>query len=397
MTQPTDTTAVDGTLEIASPPTVEIRPDTTTQAAPIDLAGRRVVLLNEWFETTGGAERVLLTLRSALPDAETLVLWSDRDLQDYPGIRESWLARTPLRGHKALALPLMPLVWRTQTRERYDVVLSLSHSLNHCAKLPLNPGGAHLSYIHTPARYLWMREIDTRRTGGTQALAVAAPKRLERATSSHVTRYAANSETVRLRIARFWQREARVIHPPVRTLFLADAPEDHQHQGRDYLLGLGRWVGYKRFDFMITVAERAGLPLIIAGGGPMEGQLRQLALTSSAEVRFEPRPDDTRVRELLWGAQCLLSPGIEDFGITAVEAQACGTPVIGIREGGLLETVIDGETGCLVHDLDPCRFAEAARRARMFEPARAMQNAGRFSEASFQAAVLRWIDETMDS
>ncbi len=356
------------------------------------LAGRRIAILNEWFERTGGAERVLVATRKCLPGADAYALWSDVD--DDPSLRESWLARTPLRGRKALTLPLMPLVWRTQTRQRYDVVLSLSHSLNHTARFPLRPGGVHLAYVHTPARYLWLPELDARRRRGlSQRAAVATTKWLEARTSRHVDAYAANSAEVRERIARFWRRDCVVIHPPARTEFFSAPPAPDRAQSRDYVMGVGRWVEYKRFDLMIEIAERAGLPLVLAGAGPMEGELRRLAARARVPVTFHLRPNDECLRALLWGARCVLFPGHEDFGIVPVEAQACGTPVVGLRRGGLLETVRDGETGHLVEDLTIDRFADRVRAVHELSPAAAQANASRFSEAAFQARLLSWVGE----
>lgn len=354
---------------------------------------RRVAVLNEWFENAGGAEQVLLAVRAALPGADTYVLWSDRDLAAHPGITESWLARTPLRGRKALSLPLMPLVWRTQTRQRYDVVLTLSHSLNHTARFPVNPGGVHLAYVHTPARYVWLPEIDPRRTGLGQRAAVRAVKGVELRSNRHVTSYAANSQAVRRRIEQFWHRSARVIHPPCRTSFFGAATTAQRDQDRDYLLGFGRWVAYKRYDFMIEVAARAGVPLVIAGGGPEEARLRRLAEASGADVRFEVNPTDERLRHLAWGARAVLSPGHEDFGIVAVEAQACGTPVIGLRGGGLLDTVIDGHTGHLLDDLDVGRFADRVRCLQHVDRTAIRANADRFSEQAFRRRITAWVDE----
>jgi len=354
---------------------------------------RRVAVLNEWFEQTGGAEQVLVAVHETLPGATTYVLWSDRDIRAYPGMRESWLARTPVRGRKALALPLIPLVWRTQTRQRYDVVLSLSHSLNHTARFPLNPGGVHLAYVHTPARYVWMPEIDSRGSGVAQRAVVAGIKRLELRSSRHVTSYAANSHAVAQRIERFWNREARVIHPPCRTEFFAAAPEPEQRQNRDYLLGYGRWVPYKRYDFMIEVAARAGLPLVIAGAGPQEDHLRRRAADSGAEVRFVVRPTDEQLRRLVWGARAVLYPAHEDFGIVAVEAQACGTPVVGLRVGGLLDSVQDGRTGILLPDLDARRFADAVGAADHLDRTAIRAHAAGFSTAAFKRAVTAWIEE----
>jgi glycosyltransferase involved in cell wall biosynthesis len=184
-----------------------------------------------------------------------------------------------------------------------------------------------------------------------------------------------------------------VIHPPVRTRWLRQAPREVGLQDRDYLLGVGRWVGYKNVDFMIDVAAEARMPLVLAGGGPGEATLRRRAAQSGADVRFEVRPSDERVRELMYGARALLFPCHEDFGITPVEAQACGTPVIGLRAGGLLETVVDGETGFLVDRLDPAAFATMANRVDRLSPQAAQRNATRFSAERFAAELLRWIEE----
>src|SRR5688500_3154141 len=108
----------------------------TARTATAPLAGRSVALVHEWFGATGGSEQVFLRMARLIPHAERFVLWRDRDAHDDGmRLRESWLARTPLRGHKAMALPLMPVAWRTLTREHFDVVLSSSHALAHTVKL----------------------------------------------------------------------------------------------------------------------------------------------------------------------------------------------------------------------------------------------------------------------
>ncbi len=385
---------------VAAPPLVAPRPAVEGPGIEIgrsDPPVGRMAVLNEWFEAIGGAERTLLATLAAFPEARSYVLWRDQGCSLPESTRDSWLARTPLRGHKALTLPMIPLVWRSQTRTRYDVVLSLSHSLNHAARFPLREGGVHLSYVHTPARYLHAPHIDARRTGSPHRMAVGAMKRLERAMSRHVTAYAANSQEVRSRIERVWGRRARVINPPVRTDFFTPAPHAAPIGEREYLLGVGRWVGYKRFDLMIEIADRLCLPLVLAGGGPMEVQLRRLAARASVPVRFEVRVGDDRVRELMRHARALLFPCQEDFGITPVEAQACGTPVVGLRRGGLLETVIDGSTGVLVDEVDPRVLADAVRRAERLDGAAARANAVRFGERRFVREMRAWVAEEADA
>ena len=363
--------------------------------AVVDLG--RMAVLNEWFEAIGGAERTLLAMLDAFPGAESYVLWKDAEARAPQHLRESWLARTPLRGHKALTLPLMPLVWRLQTRQTFDVVLSLSHSLNHAARFPVNAGGVHLSYVHTPARYLHLPEIDRRRQGLAQRAAVRVTKGIERLSSRHVDDYAANSVEVRDRIREFWGRDARVINPPVRTDFFTPAETPVPVAERGYLLGVGRWILYKRFDAMIDTAARAGLPLVLAGAGPMEAELRAQAEQAGVPVSFEVRASDERVRELMRGARALLFPCHEDFGIVSVEAQACGTPVVGLGRGGLTETVRDGVTGALVGEVDPAALADAVRRVEHLDPADMRDNALRFGADRFAVQVRRWVRDALEA
>ncbi|WP_346117122.1 glycosyltransferase [Micromonospora coerulea] len=351
--------------------------------------------MHEWFGATGGSENVFLALREVLPDATGFVLWRDRDARRGLDLRESWLARTPLRRSKALALPLMPLTWRTLTRESFDVVISSSHAFAHTVKLPAAPAARYLSYIHSPARYLWSPDFDGRGSNG----ALTLPRRLLRAAdvrlSRHVDSYAANSGEVQARIRRFWKRDARIIHPPVDVDYFAAAPAPQRQQDRGYLLGVGRWIPYKKFDLMIEIADAARMPLVIAGSGSEEESLRRSAARARIPVSFELQPSRERLRELYWGAKALLFPTHEDFGIIPVEAMACGTPVLGLRRGGALETVVDGQTGYLVDSADPREYAGMLRHVDGLDRDVIGAHAGLFSSAVFHAAVASWVsDET---
>lgn len=344
--------------------------------------------MHEWFGPTGGSEKVFRSLGELIPHADRFVLWRETDDTD---LRQSWLARTPLRRSKALALPVMPLAWRTLTRNSYDVVLSSSHAFAHTVKA--NPDARYLSYVHSPARYLWSPGYDAR--GGNPLL--AGPRRAlqaaDRRLSRHVHAYAANSREVRDRIRRYWSRDAVVINPPVDVGYFGAAPAADRDQNRDHLLGVGRWVPYKRFDLMIAVAEAARLPLVIAGSGPEERRLRQLAADATVEVTFVGRPDDAELRRLYWGSRALLYPTHEDFGIVPVEAQACGTPVIGLARGGLLETVIDGETGLLA--ADERALATLVPRTGGLDPERIRANADGFAPHVFAARTTAWLDDVV--
>jgi glycosyltransferase involved in cell wall biosynthesis len=358
------------------------------------LADRRVAMVHEWFGATGGSEAVFLAIADLLPHAERLVLWADEGVAtDRLRLTQSWLARTPLKQSKALALPAMPLVWRTLTNHKFDVVISSSHAFAHTVRLGDPARTRHLSYIHSPARYVWSPDFDGR---GSHPVLKVPRKVLQAADirlSRHVHAYAANSREVQGRIKRFWHRDSVVINPPVDTAYFGDAPPADQHQSRDYLLGIGRWIPYKNFDLIIEIADAAGLPLVIAGSGPEEERLRRLAAGKRVPIHFEVRPERDRLRQLYWGARALLFPAHEDFGIIPVEAQACGTPVLGLRRGGLLETVVDGETGFLLDSRDPADYAAAVGRLGELNPRRIHEHARTFSADRFADRVARWIDQ----
>ncbi len=250
----------------------------TDQAPEPLLAGRSVALVHEWFSAAGGSESVFLHIADLLPHAERFVLWKERDAPaEGLRLRESWIASTPLRRSKPLALPLMPLAWRTLSRQRFDVVVSSSHAFAHLAKFGHRPDTRYLSYVHSPARYIWSPAFDGRGSGALLAGPRRALQAVDVRMSRHVHSYAANSLEVQARIQRFWGRDAVVINPPVDVGFYSSAPVSQQQQSRDYLLGVGRFIGYKNFDLIIAIADAARLPLVIAGSGPDEAKLRRAA------------------------------------------------------------------------------------------------------------------------
>ena len=358
------------------------------------LSGSSVALVHEWFGATGGSEKVFRNMAELVPHAERFVLWKDAGV-DEPNLRESWLARTPARHSKAVALPLMPVTWRTLTRQRFDVVISSSHAFAHTVKLGPPETTRHLSYVHAPARYIWSPAFDGRGSSPLLALPRRALQAVDVRFSRHVHSYAANSREVQARIRHYWRRDAVVINPPVDVPFFSDAPAADRTQSRDYLLGVGRWIPYKRFDLIIAIAEAAGLPVVIAGSGPEEVNLRRLAERAGVPVTLEVMPSMQRLRQLYWGARALLFPVHEDFGIIPVEAQACGTPVIGINRGGLLETVVDGETGFLVEPTEPAGFAALTARLDELSEERIRANASTFSEAAFAAKFSEWVHDAV--
>lgn len=364
------------------------------------LAGKRVVLVHDWLTGMRGGEKVLESLCRLLPDADLLTLVHQ------PGsvsatiasrrIRSSWVQQLPwpakLYRHY---LPLYPTAIEHFDLDEVDVVISTSH----CAVKAVVPTGRalHICYSHSPMRYAWDQfdayfgEARLGRWGYAAARQVLAPiARWDRDTAPRVDRFLANSAHVAGRIARYYNRRATVLHPPVDTGFFtpgADGPGG-------YFLVVSALVPYKRIDTAIRAAALLGAPLKIIGTGPDAERLHALA---GPDVEFLGHVDDLTLRTLYRGARAALLPGEEDFGISPVEAQACGRPVVALGRGGALETVEHGVSGLLVDDESPAAFAEAMSQVeRLPLTQREWQaRAAAFSIEAFERGFTSRVAETL--
>jgi len=352
----------------------------------------RVALVHDWLTGTRGGEKVLRELARLFPGAPVFTLFHfpgsvPREIEDRLVVT-TWLQRvvSPGRDYRSL-LPLYFLAAEGWDLSGYDLVVSSSHCVAKAARR--SPGAFHLCYCHTPVRYLHDQFDDYLRGRGRLVRAAArlvrAPLRArDVATVPRVDAFVANSENVRKRIARLYGREARVVPAPADTAFYTPPPPASPRSG---LLVVSALAPYKRVDDAIGASARLGLPLTIAGFGPEERRLRALA---GPLVRFAGAPSDAELRELYRGAEAVLMPGEEDFGIVPLEAQACGAPVVALGKGGALETVVDGVTGVLYAEPGPEPLARAIERARAtrFDARELVANAGRFSEEAFRARFL---------
>ena len=185
------------------------------------------VLIHEWIAQDGGSENVLQAMSETFPDAEVRCLWNDSTGRFDPArVRESWLAHTPLRRHKALALPLMPPTWRTLRYRGYDWALISSHAFAHHAHFRGAPSGfRRMVYVHTPARYVWTRAFDARGDNPAARIASHALRPLDRRRAQEGAEFAANSAFVRRRMRDTWEVDARVIHPPVEVEQIQAVPD----------------------------------------------------------------------------------------------------------------------------------------------------------------------------
>jgi glycosyltransferase involved in cell wall biosynthesis len=248
----------------------------------------------------------------------------------------------------------------------------------------------HVSYVHTPMRYLWDEtgsyfQFGTARRSRRVALALVAPylRRFDLQSAKAVDYFIANSHNVRDRIRRIYQAEAAVIHPPVDTDYFRPAP---QQSTGDYYLCVSSLEPYKRIDLAIEAFRRLDRRLIIVGSGSQERPLRRLAAQTPASIEFVGRVSDERLRRLYQNCRAVVFPGVEDFGIVPVEAQACGKPVICCGQGGAVESVVDGETGVhfLPQQAEALMAAIEKAETTAWDAQHVRENSLRFSAARFR-------------
>ena len=364
------------------------------------------VLVHEWIAQDGGSENVLQAMSQTFPDAEVRCLWNDSSGRFEPErLRESWLAGTPLRRHKALALPLMPPTWRMLRYHDYDWALISSHAFAHHAHFRGAPDGfRRMVYVHTPARYIWTPGYDARGNNPAARLLSHGLRPIDRHRAHDGAEFAANSAFVRRRIQDTWRVDARVIHPPVQTAEIQAVPHWRDKVEIDdlarlaalpdgYVLGASRFVPYKRLDDVIRVGEAVGRPVVLAGKGPALPELQKAAAAASVPVHFVLAPSDALLYALYQATELFVFPAIEDFGIMPVEAMAAGAPVLAQADGGAAESVVPGVTGALVRFTDAAEIREGVSTALATRRADRLERARQFSAERFSEEIVAWVKE----
>ncbi len=352
-----------------------------------------MALIASYLNQYGGAERVLEVVHELFPDAPvyTSAFWASAFPPAYRtwDIRTSFLNRVPVHNQR-LFLPLYPAAFESFDLRGYEVLLSVTSAFAHGVRVP--NGAQHICYCLTPARFLWTYDdyIERENIGRLPRLVlpllIARLREWDRRVADRVTQFVAISQVVRERIAKYYQRDSSIIYPPVNVQRFRVSPHHD-----DYFLILSRLVPYKRIDLAVQAFNDLGLPLVIAGDGRDRPRLQAMA---KPNVRFLGRVSDAQAQELLGRCRALVFPGEEDFGITPLEANACGKPVIAFAAGGALDSVVEGVTGTFFREPTAQSLVEIIRcfDERQFDAQTIRQHAEKFGVDVFKdklRAVIR--------
>lgn len=363
----------------------------------------KLALVHDWLNQIGGAEDVLAALVNLYPSSPifTSIYAPDLMPDSYQNwdIHTLWMDRLPaIHRHHQPYLPLYPLAWQGLNLRDVDVILS--NKSGFCHGLRFDPTSAiHICYCLAPTRYVWQLDAYIQREGlgalvktGLNPL-IALMKRWDFQAAQRVTHFIAISTEIQQRIRAWYQRDSAIIYPPVDTTrFQPVAPS----QVEDYFLIVSRLIPYKRIDLAVQAATRLNLPLKIGGRGRDLERLRALA---GPTVEFLGYVPDEELPALMAKARAFIFPGLEDFGITPVQASAAGRPVIAYRGGGALDTVLPGVTGEFFTEptVESLMQVMATFDASRYDPARVRQHALRFDTHIFNQQISAFAEQAWDA
>lgn len=355
----------------------------------------RVALIQDWLTGMRGGEKVFEAFCRRFPEAPVYTLVHQpgsvsAEIERHP-IHTSFVNRLP-GGRKKYQryLPLFPAAIEAFDLRGFDLILSSSH----CAAkgVIVHPGTRHLCYCHTPMRYVWssyqeyfgdLRGLAAR----VMPLLASQLRQWDQSTNLRVDSFAANSDHVAKRIARYYGRSARTIHPWVDVDFFTPGTERE-----DFYLVVTALVPYKRIDLVMEAARRLPRRFVVVGDGVERARLERSAPKNVSFLGWLPSEP---LRDIYRRCRGLLFPGEEDFGIVPVEAQATGAPVIGLGRGGLLETVRPGESGLFFDQPTAEALVAAIQRFEMMEwdASAIRQGVLRFGPERFEREISAWLAE----
>lgn len=350
-----------------------------------------VAIVHDYLNQPGGAERVVLEMASIWPQAPIYTSLY-RPQSTFPQFREMTVRTSPLdrlpidSGFRNL-FPLYPAAFRAFGTLRHDVVMSSSSGWSHSVRTA--PDSFHAVYCYTPARWLYGADhLGASRRKQALRPVVGLARRWDRAAARRADLYIAISKVVRDRIKLRYGIEAPVVYPPV------DVDRFEPRERGERLLVVSRLLPYKRIDLVVEVATKAGIGLDVVGTGPSLDDLKRRA---GPTVEFHGRLEDNEIKRLMEGCRAFCLPGKEDFGITPIEANAAGKPVVAFGAGGALETIQDGVSGCFFSQQEGDHVLDAINRCDRIDtsPEAIAHIARRFSSQTFRRHLMNVLQMRM--
>jgi glycosyltransferase involved in cell wall biosynthesis len=362
-----------------------------TDLVPTNGLPTDVVLVHDYLNQRGGAERVVLELAAMFPDAPIYTSLYRR-MSTFPqfaalDVRTSFLDRLPVDRHFRTLFALYPSAFRSFGPLDAELVVTSSSGWAHTVRT--TPRTFHAVYCYTPARWLYGEYLTHSTTQRALEPLWAKFRRIDVAAARRADLYIAISQHVRDRIRERYGHDAPVVYPPV------DVDRFTPHPRGERLLVVSRLLPYKRVDIVVDAATRAGIELDVVGSGPAPADLRRRA---GPTVKFLGNMPDAQITALFESCRAVCLPGVEDFGIVPVEANAAGKPVVAFARGGALETIEPGVSGVLFHEQSPQALIDALRLCDEITatPEQIAQRAQQFSAKTFRSRLALVLAKAME-
>ena len=353
----------------------------------------KVLIVHDYLNQVGGGEKVLELLLKLFINAEVYTLTWDRKLFPKINPKTSFIQFIPLKKRYRAYMPLFPTAVKLLKIPENSLILSSSHAYIKNIIKPKN--SLHICYCLTPMRYAWDSRSEYLKRENVFlrpfiALFLAYLRHWDKKGSENVDYFIAISEEVADRIKKCYNRDSTVIYPPVNTGFFKLSVKEREA----YYLIVSRLVEYKKVDLAIEAFKKLNKRLVIAGTGRDEQRLKKLA-AGSENIVFKGFVSDKELLKYYQNAKAFINPQIEEFGITAVEAQSCGTPVIAYAKGGALETVVEGRTGHFFYEQAPEALAKAVLEFEKmrFDPRKMRKNALKYDKEIFKKKIKEFVTE----
>lgn len=363
------------------------------------LENMNIALVHEWITNVAGAEKVLLALKELFPKAPIYTaVYDEKKALAFKGfdIRTSFLQNIPfMKKKRELLVPFTPIAFEQFDLSKYDLVIS---STTVAAKgVITKPETIHVSYCHTPPRYLWDTQVDPRAVKGAfqwlRKKTIHQMRIWDRVAADRVDYFMSNSKYIANRIKKIYKRDAEVIYPPIDVESFTVLPEE---EIGEYHLFVSRLVDYKRCDIVIEAFNKLNLPLKVVGYGP---DRKKLEKSANKNVEFLGGKFGEELRSIFSHAKALVFPAEEDFGIVPVEAMAAGRPVIAFRKGGQSESIIDGVTGVLFDEQTAESIIDAVSKLEKLnlDSKKIRSQAEKFSKEIFKKNILDHLNKIIST